>query len=185
MHEAIGGVGRGGRAMIGGVGDAGDSVGVQCRGDPSDGREGAAAGRVACQQGSLRAAGSALLGQGALHPPQQSVSGTGVHPQWVGEDAQGSPARVGAGSHADGASAGRTLAEGNGRLWSVVGGGDGHSGAAPGASQSSGNGSSAAGGGSGGRDSGGGFGGGGGEVGAFWILVSRCPVLPYSYILYL
>ncbi|KAG5335003.1 hypothetical protein C0989_002589 [Termitomyces sp. Mn162] len=69
MHEAVGGTGRGGGATIGGVRDAGDSVEVQCGGDPSDSGEGAAAGRVACQQGGLGAAGSALLGQGALHPP--------------------------------------------------------------------------------------------------------------------
>ncbi|KAG5721987.1 hypothetical protein E4T56_gene18464 [Termitomyces sp. T112] len=159
-HEAIGGVGRGGRATIGGVRDAGDSVGVQCRGDPSDGGEGAAAGRVACQQGGLGVVRSALLGQRALHPPQQSISGTGVHPQWVGEDAWGSPTGFGAGGHADGASAGRTSAEGDSRPQSMVGGGNGRGGAAPGASQSSGDGSSAAGGGSGGKDSRGGFGGG-------------------------
>ncbi|KAG5730596.1 hypothetical protein E4T56_gene17464 [Termitomyces sp. T112] len=68
-HEAVGGMGAGGGAMIGGVGDVGNSAGAQCRGDPSDGREGAAVGRVACQRGGLGAAGSALLGQGALHPP--------------------------------------------------------------------------------------------------------------------
>ncbi|KAG5332382.1 hypothetical protein C0989_007107 [Termitomyces sp. Mn162] len=100
-----------------------------------------------------------LLGQGASHPPQRSVSSTGVHSQWVGEDARGSPPRIGAGGHTDGASAGGTLAEGNGRPRSVVGGGGGCGRAAPGASQSPGNGSSAAGGGSGGKDSGGRFGG--------------------------
>ncbi|KAG5349899.1 hypothetical protein C0989_001353 [Termitomyces sp. Mn162] len=108
------------------------------------------------------------LGQGASHPPQQSVSGSGVHSQWAGKDAQGSPARVGAGGHTDGVSAGGTLVEGNGRPRSMVGGGSGCGGAAPGASQSPGDGSSTAGGGSGGKDSGGRFGGGGG-VGAFWI----------------
>ncbi|KAG5336866.1 hypothetical protein C0989_011721 [Termitomyces sp. Mn162] len=132
-----------------------------CRGDSSDGGEGAAAGRVACQQGGLGVVRSALLGQRALHPPQQSISGTGVHPQWVGEDAWGSPTGFGAGGHADGASAGRTSAEGDSRPQSMVGGGNGRGGAAPGASQSSGDGSSAAGGGSGGKDSRGGFGGGG------------------------
>ncbi|KAG5332928.1 hypothetical protein C0989_006442, partial [Termitomyces sp. Mn162] len=74
------------------------------------------------------------LGQGALHPSQWSISGAGVHSQWAGKDAQGSPARVGAGGHADGASAGGTLAEGNGGPQSMVGGGSGCGGAAPGAS---------------------------------------------------
>ncbi|KAG5727058.1 hypothetical protein E4T56_gene20305 [Termitomyces sp. T112] len=184
VHEAIGGMGRGSGAMIGGVGDAGDSAGVQCGGDLSDGGEGVVAGRVACQQGGLGAAESALLGQGASHPPRRSISGAGVHPRQVGEDAQGSPTRVGAGSHADGVSAGGTLAEGNGRPQSMVRGGNGRSRAAPGASRSSGNGSSTAGDGSGEKDSGGGFGEGGG-VGAFWIPVSHCPALLYSYILYL
>ncbi|KAG5734847.1 hypothetical protein E4T56_gene644 [Termitomyces sp. T112] len=103
------------------------------------------------QQGVLH-----KLGQGALHPPRQSVSGAGIHSRWVGEDAQESPAGIGAGGHADGASAGGTLAEGNSRPQSVVGGGGGCGRAAPGASQSPGNGSSAAGSGSGGKDSGGG-----------------------------
>ncbi|KAG5731804.1 hypothetical protein E4T56_gene1523 [Termitomyces sp. T112] len=89
------------------------------------------------------------LGQGALHPPQQSVSGAGVHSQWVGKDAWGSSPGIGAGGHADGASAGGTSAEGNGGPQSVVGSGSGHGRAAPGASRSPGNGSSAAGGGSG------------------------------------
>ncbi|KAG5730209.1 hypothetical protein E4T56_gene11669 [Termitomyces sp. T112] len=95
-----------------------------------------------------------ILGQGALHPPRWSISSAGVHLQWAGEDAWGPLAGVGAGGHADGASAGGTLVEGNGRPWSMVEGGSGCGGAAPGASQSPGDGSSTAGGESGGKDSG-------------------------------
>ncbi|KAG5333220.1 hypothetical protein C0989_006066 [Termitomyces sp. Mn162] len=90
-HEAVGGVGRGSGATIGGAGDVGDSAGVQCGGDLSDGGEGASVERVACQQGGLGVVGSALLGQGASHPPQWSVSSAGVHSRWVGKDAWGSP----------------------------------------------------------------------------------------------